>query len=63
MAWYFCPVLRDALVFYAGSYNYGADVRYSLATYPPLMIWAAWAWRGCYPVRAGATGNAGADGG
>ena len=27
-----------ALAFYAGSYNYGADVRYSLATYPPVMI-------------------------
>ena len=32
-------VLRDrALVFYAGSYDYGADVRYSLATYPPLAM-------------------------
>ena len=30
-----------ALLFYAGSYDYGADVRYSLATYPPLM--ACWA--------------------
>jgi hypothetical protein len=28
------------LLFYAGSYNYGADVRYSLLTYPPLMILA-----------------------
>jgi hypothetical protein len=28
------------LFFYAGSYNYGADVRYSLMTYPPLMILA-----------------------
>jgi Dolichyl-phosphate-mannose-protein mannosyltransferase len=27
-----------ALVFYAGSYNYGADVRYSLATYPALAM-------------------------
>jgi hypothetical protein len=27
-----------ALAFYAGSYDYGADVRYSLATYPPLAI-------------------------
>jgi hypothetical protein len=26
------------LVFYAGSYNYGADVRYSLMTYPPLAV-------------------------
>ncbi len=26
------------LLFYAGSYNYGADVRYSLMTYPPLAI-------------------------
>ncbi len=28
------------LLFYAGSYNYGADIRYSLLTYPPLMILA-----------------------
>src|SRR4029077_4575071 len=28
------------LVFYAGSYNYGADVRYSLMTYPPLAVLA-----------------------
>jgi hypothetical protein len=28
------------LVFYAGSYNYGADVRYSLMTYPPLAALA-----------------------
>ena len=29
-----------ALLFYAGSYDYGADVRYSLATYPPLAVLA-----------------------
>ena len=29
-----------ALLFYAGSYDYGADVRYSVATYPPLMMLA-----------------------
>lgn len=28
------------LVFYAGSYNYGADVRYSILTYPPLAVLA-----------------------
>ena len=28
------------LCFYAGSYNFGADVRYSLMTYPPLAILA-----------------------
>jgi hypothetical protein len=38
IAWYFLLFFAIALVFYAGSYNYGADVRYSLATYPPLMI-------------------------
>jgi hypothetical protein len=27
-------------LFYAGSYNYGADVRYSLMTYPPLAALA-----------------------
>ena len=26
------------LVFYAGSYDYGADVRYSLMTYPPVAV-------------------------
>jgi hypothetical protein len=26
------------LLFYAGSYNYGADVRYSLMTYPPIAV-------------------------
>jgi len=26
------------LLFYAGSYNYGADVRYSVMTYPPLVL-------------------------
>jgi hypothetical protein len=38
MACYFVLFFGMALVFYAGSYNYGADVRYSLATYPPLMV-------------------------
>jgi len=28
------------LAFYAGSFNYGADVRYSLMTYPPLAVLA-----------------------
>jgi len=28
------------LLFYAGSFNYGADIRYSLLTYPPLMVLA-----------------------
>ena len=28
------------LLFYAGSYNYGADVRYSVMTYPPAAILA-----------------------
>ena len=26
------------LLFYAGSYNYGADVRYSVLTYPPMAV-------------------------
>ena len=26
------------LLFYAGSYNYGADVRYSLMTFPPIAV-------------------------
>jgi 4-amino-4-deoxy-L-arabinose transferase-like glycosyltransferase len=40
VAWYFVVFLGITLLFYAGSYNYGADVRYSLATYPPLAIMA-----------------------
>ena len=28
------------LFFYAGSYNYGADVRYSVMTYPPIAVLA-----------------------
>ena len=38
MACYFLLFFGIAVLFYAGSYNYGADVRYSLATYPPLVI-------------------------
>lgn len=39
-ALYFALFFAIALVFYAGSYNYGADVRYSLLNYPPLAILA-----------------------
>jgi hypothetical protein len=35
---YFLLFFVVALLFYAGSYDYGADVRYSLATYPPLAM-------------------------
>jgi hypothetical protein len=38
MALYFLVFFGIDLVFYAGSYNYGADVRYSLMTYPPLAV-------------------------
>ena len=38
MAFYFLLFFGITLVFYAGSYDYGADIRYSLATYPPLTI-------------------------
>lgn len=37
---YFAAFWAVFLVFYAGSYNYGADVRYSLMTYPPLAVLA-----------------------
>ena len=37
LALYFVAFFGVALLFYAGSYDYGADVRYSLATHPPLM--------------------------
>ena len=35
---YFGLFLAVYLLFYAGSYNYGADVRYSLMTFPPVAI-------------------------
>jgi len=37
---YFLLFFGVGLLFYAGSYNYGADVRYSLMTYPPLAMLA-----------------------
>ena len=37
---YFGVFFGVYLLFYAGSYNYGADVRYSLMTFPPLAILA-----------------------
>jgi 4-amino-4-deoxy-L-arabinose transferase-like glycosyltransferase len=38
MVGYFALFFTIDLLFYAGSYNYGADVRYSLLTYPPIAI-------------------------
>jgi len=38
IAIYFLLFFFIDLVFYAGSYNYGADVRYSLMTYPPIAV-------------------------
>ena len=35
---YFLVFFGIDLLFYAGSYNYGADVRYSVLTYPPLAV-------------------------
>ena len=40
MLLYFVLFAAVPLFFYAGSYNYGADVRYSVMTYPPLAILA-----------------------
>jgi hypothetical protein len=40
MALYFLLYFAIDLVFYAGSYNYGADVRYSVLTYPPIAVFA-----------------------
>lgn len=40
MLLYFVAFFGVTLLFYAGSYNYGADVRYSVMTYPPLAILA-----------------------
>jgi hypothetical protein len=38
MVLYFALFFGVYLLFHAGSYNYGADVRYSLTTYPPVAI-------------------------
>jgi 4-amino-4-deoxy-L-arabinose transferase-like glycosyltransferase len=38
MAMYFLAFFVVDLLFYAGSYNYGADVRYSVMTYPPMAV-------------------------
>jgi hypothetical protein len=38
LAVYFALFFGITLFFYAGSYDYGADVRYSLATYPSIAI-------------------------
>jgi hypothetical protein len=38
MVLYFLLFFGIDLFFYAGSYNYGADVRYSLMTYPPIAV-------------------------
>jgi hypothetical protein len=35
---YFALFFAIDLLFYAGSYDYGADMRYSLMTYPPLAV-------------------------
>ena len=37
---YFAIFFLICLFFYAGSYNYGADVRYSVMTYPPIAMLA-----------------------
>jgi 4-amino-4-deoxy-L-arabinose transferase-like glycosyltransferase len=37
-ALYFMLFFGMYLSFYAGSYNYGADVRYSLMTFPPIVV-------------------------
>jgi len=37
-ATYFAVFFAVYLLFYAGSYNYGADVRYSLMTFPPVAV-------------------------
>jgi hypothetical protein len=40
MAAYFFSFFGVTLLFYAGSYDYGADVRYSVMTFPPLAVLA-----------------------
>jgi hypothetical protein len=41
LAAYFLPFWGIFLFFYAGSYNYGADVRYSLVSYVPVVLLGA----------------------
>jgi hypothetical protein len=41
LAAYFLPFWGVFLFFYAGSYNYGADVRYSLVSYVPVVLLGA----------------------
>jgi hypothetical protein len=38
LAFYFLPFWAVFLFFYAGSYDYGADVRYSLVSYAPIVV-------------------------
>jgi hypothetical protein len=40
MVTYFVVFWGIYLLFYAGSYDYGADIRYSIMTYPPLAVLA-----------------------
>ena len=53
IAVYFLALFGVTLCFYAGSYNYGADVRYSVMTNPPVAICAglgaAWLLRSARP--------------
>jgi hypothetical protein len=39
-AGYFCVFAGIYLLFYAGSYDYGADVRFAVMTFPPLALLA-----------------------
>ena len=64
---YFFLFFGIYLSFYAGSYNYGADVRYSLMTYPPIAalggLGAARLVRLARSAAAGLAGAPCADGG
>ena len=55
LAAYFVVFFAVFLSFYAGSYDYGADVRYSLLTYPPLLALAGIGatWMACTVGRGG----------
>ncbi len=46
---YFAVYFGIFLLFYAGSYNYGADVRFALLTFPPLAVLSG---AGCMHVAA-----------
>jgi len=65
LAWWFLLVWGVFLLYYAGGYRYGADVRYALVAYPPVAVLgglgAGWL-RGRIAARVAGAGAAGGRG-